>query len=157
MKSLKHKFRADGGTRTHSVAMSIGHMETIHTYITAQLAGLPPLPADDTFEQRTLRMQCLCYLAFSTLAWNLWTRCGFHHLNDDVYHSNMVILFFRNFETVKLQYRHFDFNCVSDDPQKVPFIKVNLTDRKGWQNRMASSQGGNIQGGNYIKYFRFFQ
>jgi hypothetical protein len=56
----------------------------------------------------------------------------------------------RNFETVKLQYRHFDMTCVSDDPQKVPFIKVNLTDRKGWQNRMASSQGGHIQGENYL-------
>jgi hypothetical protein len=68
----------------------------------------------------------------------------------------MVAFVFRNFETVKLQYRHFDFNCVSDDPQKVPFIKVNLTDRKGWQNRMASSQGGNIQGGNYLKVFSLF-
>jgi hypothetical protein len=62
----------------------------------------------------------------------------------------------RNFETVKLQYRHFDLNCVSDDPQRVPFIKVNLTDRKGWQNKMSSSHSGPIQGESQMQYFRIF-
>jgi threonine/homoserine/homoserine lactone efflux protein len=74
MKSLKNRYRKDGGTRTHSVAMSIGHMETIYTFITAQLASLPSDISTDTFAQRALRMECLCYLAFSTVAWNLWTR-----------------------------------------------------------------------------------
>ena len=74
-KSVKHMARADGGGDCkHSVAMSASHMEKVHTYITNELKRLPSDPGADSHGQRTIRVKCLFYLAFSTTGWYLWTR-----------------------------------------------------------------------------------
>ena len=71
MKSLKHKFGADGGTQNHPVTMSNEHMKAIHDHI---LSVCPGEKSDClTLGDKDLHMQLLMYLAFSTLSWTLWT------------------------------------------------------------------------------------
>ena len=75
MTSLKNCSRADDGReRTHSVAMTFQYMECVHHYIQSILAKLSDNPANDTGAEREECVKALCYLAFSTTGWNLWTR-----------------------------------------------------------------------------------
>jgi hypothetical protein len=90
IKSVKHKTSSEGGDRTHSIAMSKGFMDRIlawtqklcpqETFLglirsvltadTTRTGGMELL----TMEARALITKITMYQAFSTTAWNLWTR-----------------------------------------------------------------------------------
>ncbi|KAG2353059.1 hypothetical protein BDR07DRAFT_1383578 [Suillus spraguei] len=91
IKSIKHKTSSEGGNRTHSIAMSKGFMDQIlawthklcpqETFLglmrsvlaagTTRMAGTELL----TLESHALLTKMTMFQAFSTTAWNLWTRC----------------------------------------------------------------------------------
>jgi hypothetical protein len=73
MKSLKHKNGANGGLRTHSVAMSFDHMKAIHTYLEENDLKDPLPDTVDTLHSKDKRIRALLFMAFSTLSWTLWT------------------------------------------------------------------------------------
>jgi hypothetical protein len=52
----------------------------------------------------------------------------------------------RNFETTKLQYKHFIFDLQSDNGFKIPYWLVRLVDRKGWQKHANDGREGLLQG-----------
>ena len=74
MKSLKHRFGAEGGTRTHSMAMSVVHMEKIAAHIAHICPGESPSILCCTLGDKEQRLRCLEYMAFSTTSWTLWLR-----------------------------------------------------------------------------------
>lgn len=88
IKSVRHKTNSDGGERTHSVAMSKSYMDRILAWADTVCPRLNYISlvraviSDDsgfsekclTLESRTLYTKILMNMAFSTTAWNLWTR-----------------------------------------------------------------------------------
>ncbi|KAF8529568.1 hypothetical protein BU17DRAFT_36594, partial [Hysterangium stoloniferum] len=42
----------------------------------------------------------------------------------------------RNFETVKLKWKHFTFGCVTEDEFRIPHWKLSLVERKNWQSKL---------------------
>lgn len=143
MKSFKRRFRAEDATRTHSVAMSVQHMEKIFNNINIRLEALPSVEDEQTYH-RTERTKCLYFRAFASCGWTLMTRFALLIIHCILLTNNMT---FRNFETSKLQVRHIDLDCCTQDAEKLPYIRVNLTERKGWQNHAEKNEGvvrGNI-------------
>ncbi|KAF8529540.1 hypothetical protein BU17DRAFT_60336 [Hysterangium stoloniferum] len=53
--------------------------------------------------------------ALSATAWTVWTR---------------------NFETVKLKWKHLTFGCVTEDEFRIPHWKLSLVERKNWQSKL---------------------
>ncbi|KAG1906357.1 uncharacterized protein F5891DRAFT_1138182 [Suillus fuscotomentosus] len=87
IKSVKHKTSSEGGDRTHSIAMSKGFMDRIlawthklcppKTFLGLMRSVLAPDTTSTellTLESRELLTKMTMYQAFSTTAWNLWTR-----------------------------------------------------------------------------------
>ncbi|KAG0693862.1 hypothetical protein DFH29DRAFT_815938 [Suillus ampliporus] len=88
IKSVRHKANSDGNERTHSIAMTKGHMDRILAWteticpqaqyislISAISTGNPtPTEKTLTLKSRTLFTRVLMNLAFSSTCWNLWTR-----------------------------------------------------------------------------------
>lgn len=72
MKTLKNKFGAGGGSRSHTAAMTEPHMKAIHSHLMSICPG-EAVPCK-TLHDKDLRMRCLFFLAFSSLSWTLWTR-----------------------------------------------------------------------------------
>src|ERR1700761_5860861 len=61
----------------------------------------------------------------------------------------------RNFETSKLQVRHVDLDCYTPDAERLPYIRVNLTERKGWQNHAEKNEGV-VRGNFYSIHIQLF-
>ncbi|KAG1901248.1 uncharacterized protein F5891DRAFT_1144993 [Suillus fuscotomentosus] len=87
IKSVKHKTSSEGGDRTHSIAMSKGFMDRIlawthklcppKTFLGLMRSVLAPDTTSTellTLESCELLTKMTMYQAFSTTAWNLWTR-----------------------------------------------------------------------------------
>src|ERR1700761_653007 len=127
MKSLKHRFGAEGGTRTHSMAMSVVHMEKIATHIARICPGESPSIPCCTLGDKELRLHCLEYMAFATTSWTLWLRYLFN-FNWTMYVTNPAT---RNDEGVKLQVKHLTFGLETKDHLRMPYWTVSLVDRKG--------------------------
>lgn len=134
--SLKHKNKADGDLRKHSRPMSIQHMQKIHEYIGRVCPKKRP---DMTSEEWALRAKCLGFLAFATLSFNLWTRC----VPLLLYEIRLTEQLARNFETMKMQFKHLEFSLKTNENLPKSYWTVSLRDRKGWQhhNEFGSPEG----------------
>jgi hypothetical protein len=74
MTAIKHKCGAEGGDRTHSLAMSKDHMDKIFAWSDTQCPkGQYASPAMD-LETRALMTKHLEFKAFSSTAWTIWSR-----------------------------------------------------------------------------------
>jgi hypothetical protein len=74
LKSVKNMYGLDGGCRTHSVAMSEGHMKAIYNYLSQNDLSNKPAGHVQTLHERGLCTRALFFLAFSTFSWTIWTR-----------------------------------------------------------------------------------
>ncbi|KAG1893196.1 uncharacterized protein F5891DRAFT_1196726 [Suillus fuscotomentosus] len=125
IKSVRHKTNSDGGERTHSVAMSKSYL------IRAIITGSDSKFAEKnlTLESRTLYTKILMNMAFSTTAWNLWTRCfeliKLKRKDLAIDHSEVAAVLnkYLNGETLSAKDLHAHF-------------KVFLSNRKGWQRKV---------------------
>jgi hypothetical protein len=147
IQSIKHKVNTDRSVRTHSVAMSKEFMDQIHVWAIEQLQplsdksrsytdiikdlllGSHTAPVEFSLEEHTHLTRMLEMLAFSTVAWNLWTRC---------------------FELVKLKWKdltiapmpvhdvlmkYLGHQGLSSSDRLVSF-EIFLSNQKGWQQRV---------------------
>ncbi|KAG1840392.1 hypothetical protein F4604DRAFT_1598900 [Suillus subluteus] len=111
IKSVRHKTNSEGGDRTHSITMSKGFMDRILTWVHKCCPS-------ETYMAllRTLITRIVMYQAFSTTAWNLWTRCS---------------------ELIKLKRKDLTI-----DPSEVNMAfgkylyNEPLSNRKGWQRKV---------------------
>ncbi|KAG1885796.1 hypothetical protein F4604DRAFT_1573111 [Suillus subluteus] len=112
IKSVRHKTNSEGSDRTHSIAMSKGFMDRILTWVHKCCPS-------ETYMAllRTLITRIVMYQAFSTTAWNLWTRC---------------------FELIKLKRK--DLTIDPSEPLSTKDLharfEVFLSNRKGWQRKV---------------------
>ncbi|KAG0702302.1 hypothetical protein DFH29DRAFT_805105 [Suillus ampliporus] len=143
IKSVRHKANSDGNERTHSIAMTKGHMDRILAWteticpqvqyislISAISTGNPtPTEKTLTLESRTLFTRVLMNLAFSSTCWNLWTRCfeliklKRKELTIDHYEITPVLDKYLNGESLSMKDLHTHF-------------QVFLSNRKGWQRKV---------------------
>lgn len=72
--AVKHKTNAEGGDRTHSIAMSARYMDLIFQWSKAECNT--SLPAAN-MEDRQKKTVHLMYRAFSMLAWRTWARYSY--------------------------------------------------------------------------------
>ncbi|KAG2082120.1 uncharacterized protein F5147DRAFT_660578 [Suillus discolor] len=142
IKSVKHKTSSEGGDRTHSIAMSKGFMDRIlawthklcppetflglmRSVLAADTMSTEPL----TLESRELLTKMTMYQAFSTTAWNLWTRC-FELIK--LKRKDLTIDFFQ-VGTTFTRYLNGEKLCLKD---LHTYFEVFLSNRKGWQRRV---------------------
>ncbi|KAG1759372.1 hypothetical protein EDD22DRAFT_849297 [Suillus occidentalis] len=143
IKSVRHKTNSDGGERTHSVAMSKSYMDRILAWADTVCPRLNYISlvraviSDDsgfsekclTLESRTLYTKILMNMAFSTTAWNLWTRCfeliKLKRKDLTIDHSEVAVAInkYLNGETLSAKDLHAHF-------------KIFLSNRKGWQRKV---------------------
>ncbi|KAF8521186.1 hypothetical protein BU17DRAFT_64953 [Hysterangium stoloniferum] len=104
--SKKH---GEEGIRTHSGAMSLSYMEHIFEWSQSVFPISFPLrhATELSLNERQMLHKHLGWHALSATAWTVWTR---------------------NFETVKLKWKHFTFG--------IPHWKLSLVERKNWQNKL---------------------
>ncbi|KIK36351.1 hypothetical protein CY34DRAFT_26368 [Suillus luteus UH-Slu-Lm8-n1] len=145
IKSVRHKTNSDGGERTHSVAMSKSYMDRILAWADTVCPRLNYISlvraviSDDsgfsekclTLESRTLYTKILMNMAFSTTAWNLWTRC---------------------FELIKLKRKDLtiDHSETLSAKDLHAHFKIFLSNRKGWQRKV--DKGIHLPGNRYNLY-----
>jgi hypothetical protein len=156
IQSIKHKVNTDGSVRTHSVAMSKEFMDQISVWATEQLQPLSDRSGSYThiveglllgshttavelsLAERAHLTRMLEMLAFSTTAWNLWTRC---------------------FELVKLKrkdltiaampvhdvlVKYLQHQSLSASDRLVNF-EIFLSNRKGWQQRVDKGKEADLR------------
>ncbi|GJJ05983.1 hypothetical protein Clacol_000170 [Clathrus columnatus] len=118
--TVKKKHGAKG-IRRHSGAMSYDYLHRIYEWSLQQcpLEFSFPSFTSLTCEDKRLLHTHLGWRAFSSFSWVLWTR---------------------NFEALKLQFRYLHLNCVSDDGLRLLHWKVSLEQRKNWQNKLNKEQ-----------------
>ncbi|KAI0321075.1 hypothetical protein OF83DRAFT_1051864 [Amylostereum chailletii] len=113
--AILHKVNANGGERTHAVAMTYPHLLQIITWS----ERVCPTPAGGHLErdlaQRKFVSWHLTLRAFLSTGWLLWAR---------------------NFETIKMKRKHIQL-CYERDEHgnERPYLRVKLEDRKGWQRK----------------------
>ncbi|KAF8175145.1 hypothetical protein BJ912DRAFT_858015 [Pholiota molesta] len=116
MTAISHKSGADGGDRTHSLAMSKGHIGKIFAWSDTQCdLSMTPL----TMEARILKTKHLEFRAFSSTAWTIWSRC---------------------FELVKIKKK--DLLLFQENPRafNLPYHALRLLDHKGWQKKLSKTE-----------------
>ncbi|KAF8507450.1 hypothetical protein BU17DRAFT_71153 [Hysterangium stoloniferum] len=104
--SKKH---GEEGIWTHSGAMSLSYMECIFECSQSVFPISFPLrhATELSLNERQMLHKHLGWHALSATAWTVWTR---------------------NFETVKLKWKHFTFG--------IPHWKLSLVERKNWQSKL---------------------
>ncbi|KAL0957016.1 hypothetical protein HGRIS_003117 [Hohenbuehelia grisea] len=113
MEAVKHKCGAEGGDRTHSLAMSKDFMDRMFGWSFRESPTCSDLPCD--LATQAIRTKHSEFRAFSSLGWTLWTR---------------------NFELVKLKRRHIKFNLEDELCFNQRYDEIHLVDRKGWQRKL---------------------
>jgi hypothetical protein len=80
IKSISNRAAADGGERTHSAPMTykllkkmVDWSNSVCPYDHQDLA-LDPAKFGLSVEEKIFRTQHICFRAFASLAWTLWTR-----------------------------------------------------------------------------------
>ncbi|KAG1781061.1 hypothetical protein EV702DRAFT_1193898 [Suillus placidus] len=142
IKSVRHKANSEGADRTHSVAMSKGFMDRILTWIHKRhpretYTGLvrmllegDKLATDNlTLELRTSITRVVMYQAFSTTAWNLWTRC-FELIK--LKRKDLTI----DLSEVGVAFRKYLCNETPSIKDLHAHFEVFLSNRKGWQRKV---------------------
>ncbi|KAJ7761353.1 hypothetical protein B0H16DRAFT_1312284 [Mycena metata] len=114
-KAIKNKCGANGGERTHSLAMSKENMAQIIMWSDKVCLPTTYFSEAKTAQERSLRTKHLMFKAFSSTGWTTWTR---------------------NFELIKL--REGDLTFDLEDPQafNMPYFELRLNNRKGWQKKI---------------------
>jgi hypothetical protein len=84
LKSISNRAAADGGERTHSAAMTYGLLEKMIDWSNRACPYDPPVAATTLLdpakfglrsaEEEIFQTQHICFRAFASLAWTLWTR-----------------------------------------------------------------------------------
>ncbi|KAG2041203.1 hypothetical protein BDR03DRAFT_1007530 [Suillus americanus] len=142
IKSVQHKTNSEGADRTHLIAMSKGFMDRILTWVCKScpsetymaldrmlLKGDTTATDNLTLELHTSITRIVMYQAFSTTAWNLWTRCfkliklKRKDLTIDLSEVNTAFGKYLYNETLSIKDLHACF-------------KVFLSNRKGWQRKV---------------------
>jgi hypothetical protein len=138
MKSLRNASLSNGGesARAHSRPMLESDMKKVYDYIMSICPGEQRKPYNPKSKSdKKLRLWCLYYLAFSTSAFTLWTRCV-----SCLGCCPMLIVFAsRTSETLRIRYMHLQFDLETQAPIPIAYFTVNLVDRKGWQKKMATN------------------
>ncbi|KAL0960983.1 hypothetical protein HGRIS_005980 [Hohenbuehelia grisea] len=125
MEAVKHKCGAEGGDRTHSLAMSKDFMDKMFGWSFRESPTCSDLPCD--LATQAIRTKHSEFRAFSSLGWTLWTR---------------------NFELVKLKRRHIKFNLEDELCFNQRYDEIHLVDRKGWQRKLNNEP--DLRGNNAI-------
>ena len=68
--ALKHRDGSGDVTWAHSATMTIEHMQSVHEYVKSICPT--ELTALSTLHDKHIHLKCHYYMAFSTIAWNLW-------------------------------------------------------------------------------------
>ncbi|KAF8514730.1 hypothetical protein BU17DRAFT_52403, partial [Hysterangium stoloniferum] len=112
--SKKH---GEEGIWTHSGAMSLSYMEHIFEWSERVFPVSFPLrhATELSLNEWQMLHKYLGWHALSATAWTVWTR---------------------NFETVKLKWKHLTFGCVTEDEFRIPHWKLSLVERKNWQSKL---------------------
>jgi hypothetical protein len=139
IKSVQHKTNSRGADRTHSIAMSKGFMDRILSWIHLRcqretyiglvrmlLEGDKMATNNLTLEMRTLITQMVMYQAFSTTAWNLWTRC-FELIK--LKRKDLTI----DLSKVEMAFSKYLYKEMPSIKDLHACFKVFLLNRKGWQ------------------------
>lgn len=142
MTAIKHKSRAEGGDRTHSIAMSLQYMSKMYEWSSAQCNT--SLPAD-TMEKRMLKVKHLEFRAFAALAWMCFARYATVH--NYITTSNSASDYYRCFEMTKLKYKDISLFRTNEKAFNLQYHRVHLRDRKGWQKKLSKTdkEGGDLQ------------
>ncbi|KIK32078.1 hypothetical protein CY34DRAFT_760908 [Suillus luteus UH-Slu-Lm8-n1] len=125
LSSIKHKASAEGGDRTHSMAMTKDYMDrTLHWH-----QASCPLEIALYLDVRTQLTRHLEQVAFASNGWTLWTRC---------------------FELIKLQRKDISLDGTILDGvlksylagealmlhERASYFEIFLSNRKGWQKKV---------------------
>ncbi|KAG1883365.1 hypothetical protein F4604DRAFT_1920566 [Suillus subluteus] len=142
IKSVRHKTNSEGADRTHLVAMSKGFMDRILTWVRKccpsetymalvrmLLEGDKTATDNLTLELRTSITRIVMYQAFSTTAWNLWTRC-FELIK--LKRKDLTI----DPSDVNTAFRKYLYNETLSIKDSHARFKVFLSNRKGWQRKV---------------------
>ncbi|KAH9830800.1 uncharacterized protein C8Q71DRAFT_842312 [Rhodofomes roseus] len=115
LKAIKNKANADGGERTHSVAMRYDYLKAIIEWSETECPPAEAMVTPRDVAHRTKVTTHLFFRAFASTGWTIWTR---------------------NFETAGLKRKHYRLGHISPAPLSQPFFKIEVTDRKGWQRKL---------------------
>lgn len=142
IKSVRHKTNSEGADRTHSIAMSKGFMDRIlmwvhkcwpsETYVVLVrrlLEGDTTATDNLTLELCTSITCAVMYQAFSTTAWNLWTRC-FELIK--LKKKDLTI----DLSEVDTAFRKYLYNETLSIKDSHARFEVFLSNRKGWQRKV---------------------
>ncbi|KAJ7797476.1 hypothetical protein B0H14DRAFT_2618961 [Mycena olivaceomarginata] len=119
MKAIKNKCGADGGERTHSLAMTKEYMAKVFAWSDGVCPPSTYFSAVKTKEELTLVTKHLMYKAFSSTGWTIWTR---------------------NFELIKLKEKDLTFGLEDTQGFNAPYFELRLNNRKGWQRKISKAQ-----------------
>jgi hypothetical protein len=72
--AIKHKCGAEGGDRTHSLAMSKEHMDKMFAWSEAQCSNESCKRPPRDLETRAFMTKHLEFKAFASTAWTIWSR-----------------------------------------------------------------------------------
>ncbi|KAH9910809.1 uncharacterized protein B0H18DRAFT_894363 [Fomitopsis serialis] len=115
LKAIKNKANADGGERTHSVAMRYDYLKAIIEWSETECPPAEAMVTPRDVVHRAKVTMHLFFRAFASTGWTIWTR---------------------NFETAGLKRKHYRPGHTSPAPLCQPFFKIEVTDRKGWQRKL---------------------
>jgi hypothetical protein len=137
MKAIKNKCGADGGERTHSLAMTKEYMAKVFAWSDGVCPPSTYFSAVKTKEELTLVTKHLMYKAFSSTGWTIWTR----------YVGSLKIPYHlttfqhrRNFELIKLKEKDLTFGLEDTQGFNAPYFELRLNNRKGWQRKISKAQ-----------------
>ncbi|KAG1767407.1 hypothetical protein EDD22DRAFT_819284 [Suillus occidentalis] len=142
LSSIKHKASAEGGDRTHSMAMTKDYMDRTLRWHQAScpleialcmiqkvMTGAQPSDMQLDLDMRTQLTRHLEQVAFASNGWTLWTRC---------------------FELIKLQQKDISLDGTILDGvlksylagemltlhERASYFEIFLSNRKGWQKKV---------------------
>ncbi|KAF8509223.1 hypothetical protein BU17DRAFT_70526 [Hysterangium stoloniferum] len=125
------------GSSSHSTAMTKQDMDKIIQWSNQlcpdlMLEELGKLSQGEYWKQLPFVVKHFMMRAFATSGFTLWTCEVPANLN--------YLIYFRNFELAKLQYKHITLDLKTNDDYKYTYFKVSLLDRKNWAHHQTRDE-----------------
>ena len=126
---VRDKDKGASATRNHAEAMTVEDLRKIMSWSERECpANVQSKEIDGLVHQ----LEHGFMRAFLSSGFTLWTRSLGIHSYPKV--DTNLICFYRCFELLDLQPRDIQFDAVGPPPHCLPCFKVELLNRKGWQN-----------------------
>ncbi|KAG1836898.1 hypothetical protein F4604DRAFT_1602155 [Suillus subluteus] len=149
LSSIKHKASAEGGDRTHSMAMMKDYMDRVLRWhqaacpleialhmIEKTMSGAQPSDLHLDFETRKQLTQHLEQIALAASGWTLWTRCDLCFKLIKLQRKD-ITLDVTMLDGVLKSYLVNEMLTVSD---RASYFEIFLSNRKGWQKKVDKGQ-----------------